>query len=108
MQIIKDNTNVPPLKAKFVRIEEDGVTEQVCELPIEKNFNDGTGALYWINLGFTPYDEYMSKKHGAEVKKQQEEALKAAEEAAAKAAEEAKKAQETAAKVEEPKKKKAE
>jgi hypothetical protein len=47
-------------KQKFVRIENG--QEFICELPVARNFNDGTGALFWCNLGFETYDSYMDKK----------------------------------------------
>jgi hypothetical protein len=86
MEVIKDDSNLPVQMATFVRLEEDGVTEQVVELPIDRYFNDGSGAVYWINRGFTPLAEYQAKKHAAQVKAQQEADAKKAEEAAAKKA----------------------
>lgn len=59
--------NAQPVKtAKFVHIEKDG-SEFVCDLPIEKQFNDGSGVLFYVNnCGLIPYDTYMAQKHSKE------------------------------------------
>lgn len=66
---IKNN----PLKrskdtVKMIRTEtlRDGkVIEIVADLPIGKGWNAGNGTIDWMNLniGWQPYDKFMSDKH---------------------------------------------
>lgn len=59
-QTILKEIPIAPM-AKFVQILEDG-SEFVCDLPIGPNVNDGSGPLYYLNLGFVPFQRYQEEK----------------------------------------------
>ena len=76
----------PTKTVRFVRVE-DGFPN-VYDLPIEKNFNDGTGVLFYHNLGFIEHSKWLADQHAKAVAEKQakEAAEKEAKEAAAKSA----------------------
>jgi hypothetical protein len=57
--------------APFVQILEDG-SEFHCELPIDSQFNDGTGSNYYMRKGFIPLGVFLAEKHKKEVAAERE------------------------------------
>lgn len=86
--------NVKPVRetVKMAREIIDSTTKdmktQVFDMPVGKEFNDGTGEKFWRKHGWIPYSEYVTKKE-LESLRQEKALLEAAKksEASAKAIE---------------------
>ena len=70
---------------EMVRIEKDRLTgkEQVirAHLPTGKGWNDGSGVIFWKNMGWIVAEEYEARVHATEMEAKRLEAVKAAEKA---------------------------